>query len=87
MSALALLAALAVGYGLGRWQPWRRLGDWTNWQLRFHLDRWESRPCQAVLFALLLTTDPTRTVRAWRRRNDPAATRSPAMTFTPRDPA
>ncbi|MFD5899100.1 hypothetical protein [Streptomyces sp. NPDC060366] len=71
MTAAVILAALAAGYGLGRWQPWRRLGDWANWELRFHLDRWATRPRQAVLAALLLATDPVRTARAWRHRSDP----------------
>ncbi|TRV72564.1 hypothetical protein FKN01_29690 [Streptomyces sp. 130] len=82
MTALAVLAALAAGYGLGRWRPWYRLGDWANWQVRFHFARWNgSRPREAALFVLLLATDPVRTVRAWRHRNDPPPPRSPALTF------
>ncbi|MFJ3141669.1 hypothetical protein ACIPJM_04360 [Streptomyces halstedii] len=72
MTALAVLAALAGGYGLGRWRPWMRLGDWANWQLRFHLARWDrTRLRLTTLFVLLLATDPVNTVRAWRHRNDP----------------
>ncbi|MFI9012618.1 hypothetical protein ACIGZI_01130 [Streptomyces griseus] len=86
MTALAaVLAALAAGYGLGRYRPWMRLGDWANWQLRFHLARWDrTRLRLTTLFVLLLVTDPTATVRAWRRRNDPPAARGPALTFTAR---
>ncbi|WP_098007891.1 hypothetical protein [Streptomyces sp. sk226] len=76
----AALAALAAGYGLGRWQPWMRLGDWANWQLRFHLGRWNTtRPRQAVLFVLLLATDPINTVQAWRHRKDPPPPKSPPV--------
>ncbi|MHB9857656.1 hypothetical protein [Streptomyces sp. YIM S03343] len=67
---LALTAALAVGYLIGRTRPYERLADWANWQLRFHLDRWTTKPRQAVLFTLLLATDPARTVHAWRHRRD-----------------
>ncbi|MET9056181.1 hypothetical protein ABZW50_34155 [Streptomyces bacillaris] len=83
MTALAaVLAALATGYGLGRWRPWMRLGDWANWQLRFHLNRWDrNRPRLTSLFVLLLATDPANTVRAWRHRNDP-----PARTRAPEEP-
>ncbi|MFD5031684.1 hypothetical protein ACFWM0_14900 [Streptomyces sp. NPDC058405] len=76
---IAAVAVLAAGYGLGRWRPWMRLGDWADWQLRFHLDRWTSRPRQAVLFGLLLATDPVRTVRAWRHRHDPPPPLGPAV--------
>lgn len=78
---VAALAALAAGYSLGRWRPWLRLGDWADWadwQVRFHLDRWSSRPRQAVLFGLLLATDPARTVHAWRHRADPPQLLAPA---------
>ncbi|QKW31531.1 hypothetical protein HUT11_35580 (plasmid) [Streptomyces seoulensis] len=73
------MALLAAGYGLGRLQPYARLAHWANWQLRFHLDRWTSKPRQAVLLALLLVTDPVNTVYAWRHRHDPPPRRSPAV--------
>lgn len=82
-AALGLLAGVAVGYVLGRIKPYERLADWTDWQLRFHLARWTSRPRQAALFTLLLITDPRRTVHAWKHRNDPPPPRSPAPTFDP----
>lgn len=86
MTALAaVLAALVAGYGFGRWQPWMRLGDWTAWQLRFHLHKWDrTRPRLTALFVLLLATDPVRAVRAWRHRHDPPPARGPALTFTTR---
>ncbi|MGW1468471.1 hypothetical protein ACWCPT_29515 [Streptomyces sp. NPDC002308] len=73
MTAVLIAAvALAAGYGLGRWRPWLRLGDWANWELRFHLDRWNgTRPRQAALVVLLLATDPVGTIRTWRHRHDP----------------
>ncbi|MDK0525084.1 hypothetical protein [Streptomyces sp. ML-6] len=76
---LAVLAALIAGYGLGRWQPYGRLAEWTNWQLRFHLGRWTSRPRQATLFALLMLTDPVGTLHAWRHRYDPPLPKSPPL--------
>lgn len=81
MTVWIAAVALAAGYGLGRWRPWMRLGDWADWQLRFHLGRWSSRPRQTALFTLLLLTDPVRTVHAWRRRNDPPASRSEPLRF------
>ncbi|MFJ4703156.1 hypothetical protein ACIP5N_33900 [Streptomyces sp. NPDC088768] len=66
-----LLAALIVGYMAGRTRPYDRLADWADWQVRFHLDRWTTRPRMLALFTLLLFTDPARTLSAWRRRNDP----------------
>lgn len=83
--ALAGLALLAVGYLIGRVRPYERLADWTNWQLRFGIDRWVSRPRQVVLFTLLLLTDTRRTVHAWRHRKDPEPERAPAMTFRTRN--
>ncbi|MEV8335658.1 hypothetical protein [Streptomyces niveus] len=78
MTPTLIVVALAVGYGLGRWQPYDRLSAWVNWQLRFRADRWASRPRQAVLLGLLLVTDPVHTARAWRHRNDPPTLRDPA---------
>lgn len=75
----AALGLLTVGYAIGRYRPYEKLADWTDWQLRFHLNRWTSRPRQVVLFTLLLITDPVRTVHGWRHRNDPPPPRSPAV--------
>jgi hypothetical protein len=77
--AAAAVGLLAAGYAIGRYRPWIRLADWTEWQLRFHLDRWTSRPQQAALFTLLLITDTRRTLHAWKHRHDPPLRRSPAV--------
>lgn len=82
---LAIAAALAVGYLLGRTRPYERLADWTNWQLRFEINRWVPKHRQVLLFALLLLTDTRRTVHAWRHRKDPEPERAPAMTFRRND--
>lgn len=81
--ALTALALLVAGYTLGRYRPYRRLGDWADWQLRFHLHRWASKPRQAALLTLLLLTDPFGTVHAWRHRKDPPPPRSPAIQIDP----
>lgn len=78
---LAVVFLLAVGYVAGRVQPYVWLADWTNDQLRFHINRWVSRPRQIVLFTLLLLTDTRRTVHAWRHRKDPRPERAPALKF------
>lgn len=79
---LAAAALLAVGYALGRYQPYARLADWATDQLRFHTDQWHSKPRQAVLLTLLVLTDPIATLRAFRHRNDPPTPRSPAIQIT-----
>lgn len=65
-----IAGALAAGYGIGRGRPWQRLGDWAEWQLRLHADRWATVPRQIALVALLLLTDPAHLIRAWRHRQD-----------------
>ncbi|WP_331756338.1 hypothetical protein OHA04_45490 (plasmid) [Streptomyces sp. NBC_01590] len=82
MTALLAAALLfAAGYGIGRWRPWRRLADWTNWQMRFHADQWTSWHREATLAALLLATDTRTFLWAWRHRHDPRPGRSPAVEF------
>ena len=84
---LAVAAAFTLfGYTIGRVRPYAKLADWTNWQLRFHIDHWVTRPRQAALFTLLLLTDTRNTLHAWRHRKDPPKPRSPAMTFRTRTP-
>lgn len=86
--ALTVVILLAVGYVAGRIQPYVWLADWTNDQLRFHINRWVSRPRQAALFTLLLLTDTRRTVHAYRHRKDPEPERSPALKFrSPKEPS
>jgi hypothetical protein len=72
VTALLWLTLGAVaGYLFSRLRPWQRLGDWADWQVRHHPDRWiGARGREAVLFAALLATQPARAVRAWRHRND-----------------
>ena len=82
--AAAALGMLAAGYALGRIQPYDRLATWVNWELRFHLDRWTSKPRQAALFTLLLLTDPYPTIHAWRHRKDPPKPKAPPMKFNGR---
>lgn len=55
----AIVAALALGYALGRVRPWLQLGDWAEEQVRFHPARWVgSRWREAVLFTALAATQP-----------------------------
>lgn len=68
MTVALILLALAAGYALGRARPYDRLSEWVNWQLRFHLDRWSSRPRQILLMVLLILTDPLNTFTAWRKQ-------------------
>lgn len=68
MTVLLAVLALAAGYALGRIRPYDRLAEWVNWQLRFHLERWQSRPRQVILFTLLVLTDPMNTFAAWRKQ-------------------
>ena len=91
MTAALILVALAFGYGLGRWKPLHRASDWANWQ------RYGKRPTGLRYWAVFtvlsaenigwLIIHPVQGVRAWRHRHDPPPPRSPAVTFTPRDPA
>ncbi|MER7688774.1 hypothetical protein [Streptomyces sp. NPDC097610] len=78
MTILAITAALALGYALGRVRPWLQLGDWAEEQVRLHPGRWVgSRWREAVLFAALVATqsgpafDALRKVRRTRRERTP----------------
>ncbi|MEV4500364.1 hypothetical protein AB0J84_32330 [Micromonospora arborensis] len=79
--ALVAGLALAAGYALGRLRPWVRLGEWANWQLRFHVDRWATRPRMAVLGLALVLTDPVGMWTAYRRRNEPPPPLAPPVTI------
>ncbi|WP_052479936.1 hypothetical protein [Streptomyces sp. NBRC 110035] len=82
---LAFLAALAVGYLIGRYRPAHRASDWAHWQkydraMRRHSARWWTR------FVILsaenlgwLVAHPRQGWDAWKHRNDPRTTRSPAV--------
>lgn len=67
IAAGAALAALLVGYWLGRLRPWRALGDWAANELRF-AGHWAtgSRVRQAVLAAAVTVTEPRRSWTAWK---------------------
>lgn len=82
MIALMLLAALAVGYTVGRLRPWERLADWADWEIRVRRGRWATtRARTAVLAAAFALTQPGRAWYAWRHRNHPPPPRSPAIRF------
>ncbi|MEU6647702.1 hypothetical protein ABZ863_34995 [Saccharomonospora sp. NPDC046836] len=86
MTVLLIACGLLAGYGLGRWRPYDRLADWVEWQIRIRLHRWNTRPREFVLFALLALTDPLTAVYAWRHRHDPPRRRSPAMVIRTEEP-
>ncbi|MGW3400157.1 hypothetical protein [Streptomyces zhihengii] len=90
---LAVTAALAGGYLLGRWRPAQRASDWAHWELygkqsnRRQLRWWAREAVFLCEVVVLLATRPRQTVHAWRHRHDPPAPRSAPITFTPaRDP-
>jgi len=62
--AIILMVVAVAGYVAGRTRPYGRLQDWANWQLRFHADRWLTRPRRAALLVLLLLTDTRKTMSA-----------------------
>ena len=78
------LAALAAGYALGRIKPLHRASDWANWQKYSKPTGWR----YAAMFTVLsaenlgwLAVHPVQGWRAWKHRNDPPPSRSPALTF------
>lgn len=82
MTTLAVLAALAAGYGLGRYRPAHRASDWAGRQ-RY------SRPTGArywAMYAVLSTENigwliahPVRGWHAWQHRTDPPPPLSPPV--------
>lgn len=85
MSAvLSLPAVLVVGYLLGRWRPWVRLGRWADLRTRDDGRWWlATGPRRFVVAAAHVLTHPRGSLYAWRHRNDPPPPRSPALTFDP----
>lgn len=80
MIAALLLAALTAGYALGRLRPWERLADWADWEIRVRRGKWATtRVREVVLVAAFTLTQPGRALYAWRHRNDPPPSRSPAV--------
>ncbi|ROQ69200.1 hypothetical protein EDD93_3697 [Streptomyces sp. 840.1] len=81
--ALAILAALAAGYGVGRYRPAHRASDWANWQ------KYGKRPTGARYWAMFtvlsaenigwLLTHPVRGWDAWKHRTDPPPPLSPPV--------
>ncbi|MER5816838.1 hypothetical protein [Streptomyces californicus] len=72
MTALAVLVALAAGYGLGRWQPWRRVSDWADYRMRDDGRWWTAPALHAVLF---VATHPHGSLNAYRTRAPEEPTR------------
>ncbi|MET9097182.1 hypothetical protein ABZX72_34460 [Streptomyces cyaneofuscatus] len=82
MAALAVTGALTAGYVLGRWRPWRQLGDWASGQVR-SAGPWARGGYgrqAAVVLALVLTAPRT----SWRILRTPTTTAQPPMPL--RDP-
>jgi hypothetical protein len=81
---LLYAAILAAGYALGRARLGHRASDWANWQrhdrtMRRHSIRWWAR--WTVLSAEnigWLIAHPVQGWHAWKHRNDPPPSRSPA---------
>ncbi|MFF0055630.1 hypothetical protein ACFYRI_14695 [Streptomyces microflavus] len=61
----AVLAALTVGYGLGRWKPWRRLTRWADYRMRDDGRWWAANPVHAALY---VATHPRSLLNAYRNR-------------------
>lgn len=87
---LAVVAALAAGYALGRIKPAARASSWAHW-LFYGADRPTRRDprwwlAQAVFLgeiSVMLVTRPRDFAHAWRHRNDPPPPRSPAPKIDP----
>lgn len=75
LTAAATLAAVLVGYVLGRLRPWRMLGDWAASQLRF-VGSWAtgSTARQLLLAMAVAVTEPRGALRSWRQSKEPEAT-------------
>lgn len=91
MTALAVLAALAAGYGLGRYRPAHRTSDWAYRQM------WaKHRPTGLRYWAMYtvnsaenigwLITHPVQGWDAWKHRNDPPTPPSPPVRIRTRPP-
>lgn len=84
MTLLAVLAALAVGYLLGRARLGHRASDWAHWLIygrNFTRPSWRWWLAQLVFvveISGMLLAHPVRTVSAWKHRHDPPPPRSPA---------
>lgn len=79
--AVAIAAAVVIGYVLGRLRPGRRLDAWADRQVRGpHGPRWwAAQAVMAAELAWVLTVHPRRSAanrRSWREEH-----RAPAPTF------
>jgi hypothetical protein len=75
-----VLAALSLGYAVGRLRPWDRLADWADWEIRVRRGAWATTgPRTAALAAAFALTQPGRALHAWRHRNDPPPPKSPPV--------
>lgn len=72
LAVVIAVAALVAGYVLGRARPAQRLHAW-NWDRTIH-GAAPSRGDQVLFVAL----NPSKTLRAWKRRNEPERGRAPA---------
>lgn len=66
MCAAITLAALVIGYLVGRLQPWNALDAWAENQVRFH-GPW-ARGSKAQQAAVLVAHCITHPRRSWRSR-------------------
>lgn len=86
---LVIVAALAVGYALGRVRPAARASSWAHWLMydrsvtRRHPRWWLAQGVFLAEIVVLLTTQPRQTIHAWKHRNDPPPPRSPAPVIDP----
>lgn len=69
MNWLVIFAAGTFGYLMGHVRIFGRAADWTEDQLRFETDRWNTPFRQTCLFFCFAVTHPVRTFRAWRERH------------------
>ncbi|MFF8290454.1 hypothetical protein ACF068_14665 [Streptomyces sp. NPDC016309] len=79
MTAVLLLAALAVGYTVGRLRPWDRLDTWV-WRRMTFMGEWtKSRPQQLLTVAVHVLVRPRLSWNIWRHRHDPLPPKSPPV--------
>ncbi|MFJ7999012.1 hypothetical protein ACIQ7D_17955 [Streptomyces sp. NPDC096310] len=65
MTAVAVaLAALAAGYGLGRWRPWMRLTRWADYRMRDDGRWWLAK--NRIDAALFVATHPRGALHTYR---------------------
>ena len=84
MTALLIVAALAVGYALGRARLGHRASQWAAWQsvgtlpARRSVRFWAMWTVLSAENISLLLAHPVQGWHAWQHRNDPPPPRSPA---------